>query len=321
MRLPQPLLDSPFFLFERLDDLIRALGSDLDPLEEMEIRRLAQLGLPPVTSITTLATMLGLNPGFVWSLVHTNRRYYRSFALPKGRGFREITAPKVGLKIVQKWVSVHLNRRYQPAEHVHGFVTGKSHVTAAECHVGAEWVASFDIRDFFPSTPQILVETVLMESGYSQEAARILGSICCYKGFLPQGAPSSPVLANMCFSSVDAGISELANDLELVVTRYADDVTYSSRGEWNLQIEQRMRELLDASPWSLAVQKTCYARLPERLKVHGLLVSGDKVRLTKGYRNRLRMLRHLKARGVDLGVETSKINGHIEYAKFIDERA
>lgn len=320
MRLPQPLLDSQFFLFERLDDLLRALGSEVERDEKVEIMRLAQLGLPPATSVLSVATMLGMNPGFVWSLMYKSQRHYRHFTIPKGRGFRQIDAPKVGLKIVQKWLSVQLGRIYQAPAHVHGFVPGKSHVTAAEAHLGAEWVASFDIQDFFPSTPKILVETVLMEAGYSPASAAVVASLCCHADRLVQGSPTSPVIANMCFASVDQKVAAFAAASGLKVTRYADDVTFSGKGDWNLAVERELLALLADSPWVLSRHKTQFARLPERLKVHGLLVDGEKIRLTKGYRNRLRMFTYLKKKGAQLGDSELSIKGHLNYAKFIEGR-
>jgi RNA-directed DNA polymerase len=320
MRLPQPLLESPFFLFERMDDLLRALGSELDHSEVLEIRRLTDRGLPPVTSEMTIAVMLGMNPGFVWSLLNKTSRYYRRFSIPKGRGVREIHAPKVALKIVQKWISVHLNRLYQAPEHVHGFVPGRSHVTAAEVHLGADWVASFDIENFFPSTPKILIETQLMDLGYSPVSASLVAAFCCYEDRLVQGSPSSPVLANMSFSGVDQEIVSLAKKFGAKVTRYADDVTFSGKGEWCLGLQEGIAAALADTPWSLSQHKTAFSRLPERLKVHGLLIHGDRVRLTKGYRNRLRMFSHLKANGVQLDDRRNQIDGHLEYAKFIAGR-
>lgn len=57
MKLPQPFIESPYFIFSDLDEVIHALGNIISPLEIMEMRRLDELGLPPITSRESL----GLN--------------------------------------------------------------------------------------------------------------------------------------------------------------------------------------------------------------------------------------------------------------------
>lgn len=72
------------------------------------------------------------------------------------------------------------------------------------------------------------------------------------------------------------------------------------------------------TPWQLADDKTRLAEVPQRLKVHGLLVHGSRARLTKGYRNKLRAYRHLletKRIGDD---DVARVKGHLSYASFVD---
>ena len=152
MKLPQPLLDSRFFQFGSFEEFSRAMAESWEPSETSEAKRLVDLGIPPVTSPVALATMFGLNAGIVWSMQNRPLRYYRSFRIPKGNGEREIDAPRVLLKIIQKWLSVQLARAYAPPVHVYGFVPNRSHIDAATVHCGARWVFSLDIANFFPST-------------------------------------------------------------------------------------------------------------------------------------------------------------------------
>ena len=163
MRLPHQLLELQWFVFTSVDEFIHAMGPNCPPAEIDEIRRLSVLCLPPVSSREALSTMLGLNTGLIWSLEHRTHRYYRNFMIPKGKGFRQIAAPKIALKIIQKWIATQLERLYSPQEHVFGFVAGRSHIAAASKHCGARWVLSLDIKDFFPSTPQFVILSRLYE--------------------------------------------------------------------------------------------------------------------------------------------------------------
>lgn len=319
MRLPHTLLDSPLFLFGSVSELLRALGSHVDENEQQSIEQLAQAGLPPVTSRLTLAAMLGLNPGLVWSIERKTEKHYRTFYIPKGNGQqRRIDAPRVALKLIQKWLSIQLGMAYTPTDHVFGFVTGRSHVDAARVHVNARWVLSVDIRDFFQSTPQHRVIDALRGIGFPDEGAELIATLACLRGALAQGAPTSPVLSNICFSELDDVLSRIAKDYDIRLSRYADDIVFSGEDEYPSELHSRITALFEGGPWQLASQKTSVAIAPKRLKVHGLLVSGSEVRLTKGYRNRLRAYDHLiNKKGGVKPEDLAKMQGHLAYGDFV----
>jgi RNA-directed DNA polymerase len=322
MRLPQPLLDSPFFQFERLEEFERALSDDREDGSLVEVRRLAALGLPPIASPSALATLLGVNQGIIWSFVHRTQKHYRTFSIPKGRDRRQIDAPRVALKVVQKWLATQLGRKHEPQSHVYGFVPGKSHLDAAMAHTSANWVLSLDIENFFPSTPQGLVEQSLINFGFGEIGAKLIASLTCLRGNLAQGAPTSPVLSNICFAPWDDSLARAASQWGVRVTRYADDVVFSGTAEYPDGLLEAASALLSTSPWRLSERKICLAVAPARRKVHGLLVHGDCIRLTKGYRNRLRAYRHLLATRSNLESKfREKALGHIAYQDAVEQLA
>ena len=289
--------------------------------ELQELRRLSGLGLPPITSELTLATMLGVNPGLIWSFINRPAKHYDEFQIPKGKGHRRITAPRVALKVVQKWLSVQLGKCYTPPDHVFGFVPGRSHILAAMKHVGCSWVFSVDIKDFFPSVSAEQVRKCLKEFGYSGTSANIISSVTCLNNSLPQGAPTSPVLSNMVFHEVDFALVELAEKYHANISRYADDIVYSSSNVFQNGLSDELTGLFRDLPWELAFDKTELMVAPNRRKVHGLLVGGDEIRLTKGYRNRLRAYRHLLQTGKVRDEDIARIQGHVMYGKYVDEVA
>ena len=318
MRLPHLLLESPFFLFENLAEFKKALDGSAQLEELQAIETLVEAGLPPVTSRHALATMFGVNPGLIWSMENKTSRYYRSFTIPKGNTVRRIYAPRVALKIIQKWLSVQLVRVFTPPAHVFGFIEGRSHIQAAGVHVGARWIFSIDIRNFFPTTPQELVTESLKSIGFSSDGAILLARLCCLNGALTQGAPSSPILSNLCFSSLDEKLSAVAEQFSVRLTRYADDIVLSGKESYPEGLKEATMDLFHGTPWTIADEKTELSSLPQRLKVHGLLVHGDTVRLTKGYRHRLRAYRHLVARNGIKEEDLNKVKGHLIYGNYID---
>jgi RNA-directed DNA polymerase len=263
-------MSSPFFSFTEKGDFLKAIKTVVDEIELERIHALIDGGNLPITSKEVLATMLGVNPGIVWSLINRPGRHYRRFSIPKGKEQREILAPKIGLKIVQKWISIQLQSSASFPDHVFGFVSGYSHIDAASQHTKSKWIYSIDLENFFPSTPQSWVGASLGISGYDPDSASLIASLCCFGGALAQGAPSSPVLSNITMSGVDSSLSAFAAELGIRVTRYADDITFSSTDQFPEVLPERLSALFANTPWNISTKKTHLAKAPARLKVHGL---------------------------------------------------
>lgn len=321
MRLPQHLVEDIGFCVNEIEQFEKGLLDKTYGEFSGDINRLWSKGLPPVVNEEILSFMTGLHPRFIWSLVNKTNRYYRTFSISKGnRGSRVIQAPKVALKVIQKWLSIHLGKVWLPMPHVHGFIKGFSHLTAAKVHTNAKWVFSVDIKNFFTTTPLAMVQDALRKLGYdSDESVRILSLLITKDGVLPQGAPSSPLLSNICFAAMDEQLKKISDKFGCRLTRYADDIVFSGNSdEFPTELKTLIMDLFSSSVWEVNQRKVELSCLPNRLKVHGLLVHGENIRLTKGYRNKLRLYKYLvdnqKARENDL----SRLSGHIKYQLMVD---
>jgi len=320
MRLPHPFLSNPGFSFIAASDLWRALEGNCEQEELVIATQLLENGLPPITSRVALSVVLGINSGLVWSFEKKTSKHYREFPIKKGSHIRLIQAPRVALKLVQKWLSIVLASKIKPPPHVYGFVPGRSHIEAALQHVGSEWIFNVDIRNFFQTTPQAMVQKVFADLGYPSNGARLISSLTCLNGYLAQGAPSSPILSNMCFADIDNQLLALAKHHGCRMTRYADDVVFSGFGELPQNLSDEVIAIFNPSPWKLAPEKTKTQVLPHRLKVHGLLVNGQRARLTKGYRNKLRAFAHVISKKADLSdADRVRLKGHLSYMHHVEK--
>ena len=319
MRLPQPLLESPYFAFGSLDELASALGDDARARDLYEIQRLVDLGLPPIASIETLATIFGINSGIIWSFMNRPNKHYRIYTVPKGKSVRAIASPRVGLKIIQTWIAFHLSRAIKFADHVYGFIPGRSHIDAAFVHRDASWGYSVDIADFFGTTPQYLVANSLKSVGYNPVSASIVSRLSCLNMNLAQGSPISPVLSNLAFIDNDQHLIKIAERYNAKLTRYADDIVFSGSGEMPQSIRDDVRSLFATGPWRLSMHKERIEPLKGRIKVHGLIVNDPNVRLTKGYRNKLRAYRYMIETGKVVDNYDSLV-GHLRYAEHVNDR-
>lgn len=321
MRLPHNLIERLTLVAGSPEELCAALGDAAGGEEVIEIERLSAAGLPPITSLNALSVMTGYNPGLVWALANRTARYYRLFEIPKGRVTRQIEAPRVALKLIQKWLSHHFSSKWKPLGEVHGFVPGRSHLTAASVHLRAEWILSIDLENFFPSTPIDQIRGSLRKLGYQDgDGLELLSSLLSFRGRLSQGAPTSPVISNIALSDIDGSLSVVARDFGIRFTRYADDITFSGTADVDFpdNLLAIVREKFTGTPWRISEKKIHVAKSPARRKVHGLLVHGNELRLTKGYRNRLRAYRHLMHLGGIAADDFRRVAGHLNYATQIE---
>ena len=95
-------------------------------------------------------------------------------------------------------------------------------------HCGKEWVISIDIKDYFTSIKQRHVLAAFADFGIVEWAGKLLSEIVTFKAFLPQGAVTSPKVSNMIAAKTFGPvINDICDSLGIVLTIYADDLTFS----------------------------------------------------------------------------------------------
>ncbi len=178
---------------------------------------------------TALLAYLGMGTAELKKIWYYRVRMYRNFSIAKSpHKVRMISAPDDRLKFLQRKLADKLTELYRPRDPVHGFVAKRSVKTNAHAHLRRRFVVNLDLKDFFPTISQNRVEGMLSSLGLNSRVAEIIAHICCNKGHLPQGAPSSPVLSNMLCFRLDKNLMGIARSARCIYTRYADDITFSS---------------------------------------------------------------------------------------------
>jgi RNA-directed DNA polymerase len=233
-------------------------GKYFDFSQDSDAERLSEFGLPHIDSPETLALWLDLPLGKVAWLIHrfaddnrpqnTQQSHYAYRWLKKrGPGWRLIEAPKSTLKSAQHQILTELLDRIPPHSNAHGFVTGRSIITNAQPHVGNRVVVKFDLENFYATVSFSRVVAIYRSVGYCREVALWLARLTTSQvpanmpfpegdslailpflpRHLPQGAPTSPALANLSAFSLDLRLNGLARTFSANYTRYADDLTFS----------------------------------------------------------------------------------------------
>lgn len=311
-----PLLVS----FNSIDKYLEALSESSRDKYGEEIIRLYELHYPPVTSPYCLSVLFGYSLQFTYSLLTEQRKFYRNFNIRQGTKQRRISSPKVALKVIQKWFSHHLNVTVTFPHHIYGFVKNRSFIDAAKKHIGSKWVYSVDIKDFFQSITEERVIESLQYIGYRRESAETLAKLCCLDKRLAQGSPASPIISNIYMRDIDNKLLDIGEKLELVVTRYADDIVFSGNNSSIENLKNEIEKIFESSELELNTSKSYFAdsERGQRLKVHGLLIKDDRVSLTKAYRNKIRAYKHMLNSGKVEDSDRSRIMGHLNFSQLVE---
>jgi hypothetical protein len=230
---------------------------------------LAALAIPSLPTTTAVAEWLGVTPGRIdWLADPSGRnclhpagplRTYRYRWVPKsGRRWRLLEIPTPLLRRAQRKLLDDLLSRVPTHPAAHGFCLTRSAVTNASLHRARPVVIKFDLVDFFQSVPIGRVYALFRTLGYPGLVARLLAGLCTTRlpldvwdarpcpsldgsdhstwqrfntRHLPQGAPTSPGVANLVAFRLDRRLAGLATDLDATYTRYADDLTFSGGPE------------------------------------------------------------------------------------------
>jgi RNA-directed DNA polymerase len=159
-------------------------------------------------------------------------------------------------------------------------------------------IIKLDIRDFFGSVRRVTVFTIF-SIGYSRRVANMLSDICMLGVGLPQGAPTSPALANLAALGLDIRLSAFAKRHGFEYTRYADDITVSGRGVDQSRRKRTIEAIMLDAGFAPNEAKLRFLGPSMRQSVTGIVVN-DKLNWSRDRRRWLRQqIHYLERFGVD----------------------
>jgi RNA-directed DNA polymerase len=243
-----------------------------------------------------------------------NTPVYEHYTIKKKRGGgRHIFAPEKQLKQTQKRLNYFLQAYYlwiKPSE-VHGFVINPLHldtppcniVTNANAHKGKKHILNIDLKNFFPNISAKRIKNLFTSPyfNYNEQLAIALTLLTTYKGQLPTGAPTSPVLSNFVCLKLDAELRNFCKDNDMRFTRYADDLTFSSDTLISQDTILKIMLLIKKNGFETNLKKLRTQSSGRRQTVTGLTVN-EKVNVDRKLLKKTRAMLHDLVKN---GIETA----------------
>ncbi len=140
---------------------------------------------------------------------------------------RKITRPVERLKIVQKQINNCL-KEYDLPDCMYGGVSEKNNFDNAVPHKSSRYFLTIDLRNFFGNITNAIIYQTLINNRFTWKEAREITIISTYKGSLPQGAPTSTVLANLSFAPTAIILEDFCRERNIIFTVFVDDLSFSS---------------------------------------------------------------------------------------------
>ena len=217
----------------------------------------------------------------------------------KIKGLRIICSAKSELALYQKYILNNILNNISPDCHAMAYRKGVSVKDTAREHIGKEIVVKIDIKDFFHSVTEKMVYKVFdRNTSYEKPIKMLFTKLCTVDNHLPQGACTSPALANLAFKSIDEEISELYNKQRISYTRYSDDMYFSGQGFNPYELIYSVKGILYRNKFSANDEKTRIYYQGVQQRVLGICVN-NKLQMPKEYKKRIRQeIYYIKKYGV-----------------------
>jgi len=313
--------------------------------------------IPALNSFVDVANALEVTPSKLQWLIYergaSNIDHYLRYEIPKkSGGKRLISSPKKDMKKTQKWILENILIHLDVDIAAMAFQKGLSIIDNASLHVKSKIVVRIDIKDFFPTITFPRVRGFFESLGYNPGVASVFALICTdspkiilkqesidgeknnkdYPHFiaigersLPQGACTSPSLANLICRKIDSRLKGYSTKSGWKYSRYADDLIFSTTLEDSAphRLIKSISSIISEEGFKVNQSKTRLMRAPNRQTVTGLVVNNE-VTLSRRDLKRMRAFFHqCSSKGLDFMSEKigkdalSVARGYISYVEMV----
>ncbi|MBQ9714816.1 MAG: RNA-directed DNA polymerase [Clostridia bacterium] len=271
--------------------------------------------------LASLQKDLGFSAKTLYGISNNIAKHYHTVLVPKKDGTkRKLSVPDVMLKRVQRAIADNILSQYPVSRYATAYKPGASVQKNAGKHVGKQKILKLDVKGFFDNILYSQVKDIVFYEKKFSEPIRILLSMLCYfNDSLPQGAPTSPAIANIIMYQFDQNVGSFCKQNNVTYTRYCDDMIFS--GDFDeRQIVSFVTSELKKLGLFLKDKKTAVIPNSKRQIVTGIVVN-QKANVARQYKSKIRQeMFFIKKFGIDGHLQKTGINNRQKYLNSLKGR-
>ena len=252
----------------------------------------------------------------------TKQKIFNKKDLAGVKKFRTIESPAGELKLACKTINKLMLPLTSGKYWVKGFNSQENVMKNAQYHQrnGAKYAINIDLENAFG---QINTKNLKMFGRYvmcwNKRTSKKFAMMMTKNGCMVQGNPLSPLLLNLFCDVLDAVILGFVKENQIFYTRYADDLTFSSRNPiTNLQYHLIL-DIIKHFGFKVNKEKTKFTK--NLVEITGIFIRGKKYIKTsrRKHKNNIRALRFIEKKYNTPFVKRKSKNGQpIEIARIIE---
>jgi hypothetical protein len=282
----------------------------------------------PIGSVESLAAALGFQEARLQQVANNAQDFYvPNVPTVKSNGkLRQTYTVKEPLKHVQKKILRKIIDFVEFPDYLQGAIkdldSPRDYFHDAELHSGREVILKEDISAFFSTTKSELVYKVWKYFfHFPHEVAEVLTKLTTYKGFIPEGARTSPAVANLVFWDCEPDLELSLRQKGYIYSRYIDDITVS----FMERIEMKEMQDITTKIYGMFLRNDLKPNRKKRTlqtknkKIHNLNMDSGKPTIPKSKRYKIRAavnnLESLAKTGISwdgIKKEFNKVNGGVQ---------
>lgn len=252
--------------------------------------RLFDKNLPVIYDFEHFCRLVGYSSSYIKRAVNSPRSFYYDYNVPKknGNGVRLISQPFPSLKEIQYWILNNILYKLEVSPYAKAYVPHRKFKDNLRFHKNKKFVITYDVANFFPSIKKEKIEAYFIELGYTELLSNLFSKLVTHRGYLPQGAPTSPYLSNLYMKQFDNKIVAYCKCRKIFYTRYADDLTFSSNEDVDINdLFNTIKIELSILNLELNQDKTHIMNSSSRQIVTGVVVN-KRLQVPKEFRSEIR---------------------------------
>ena len=188
-----------------------------------------------------------LKPEIEYILSRIQRHYREEKQEKSDGGTRIIHKPSETLKKIQRDILRDIQKINETNNIISKNIFGIGGNTVKQkvlLHKDHRHIFKIDIKNFFNSINYSKVKQCFILFGCGDRESDILTKLTTYKYCIPQGVPTSAILASICLINFDRRMDRLCKKLNMTYTRYIDDMVISSKEKIKDETERVIKKMV-----------------------------------------------------------------------------